>query len=293
MNNWMANLNDGDNWTSIKIIPSTHNSGAIKPLDGCSCIPWFWAKCQNVNIMDQLNIGIRGFDFRLINYSNDIFIGHTLISNLTKQSIFDTFKSFLKENPSEFIFVFIKEDWATRKEWNFNKVQKFWNSLIKIDDYSNGYNNTIFMDPKVNIKDVIIKHLRGKLILIPDNRFNHYVNTSLKVEVGTLPMDFFNVCNTWSSGDMNSAKETILQFIEKKCKKENTDATPNDIITLNNMYNIIQLNVVVLKGCLPPYFVSYKMNKWFRGYLQNNQNKALGFVCVDYATESLIKDMVC
>jgi len=281
MNKWMANLDDGKSWNTIGVIPSTHNSGAIRPEDNCMCLPWFWAKCQHNSIERQLNIGIRGFDLRLIHNENGIFIGHTILSDLQFSNVLETFKAFLHENPSEFLFVFIKPDWPTRGNWNFDNVQKMWNDMVEIDNYQNGYKNTIFMNPIINIQNILIKHLRGKIIFIPDGRLSQYKNTSLTVTVGTLPMSKFNVCQTWDKRTFDAAKETITNFINNECKICDED---------NN--NIIQINVVI--NPFPPYFVARNMNKWLLNKLklETISHKKLGFVSIDFASEHIVRSIL-
>jgi hypothetical protein len=290
--NWMSRLSDGDNWTDIKIIPSTHNSAAIKPMEGYKCIPWFWAKCQNNSVQTQLGMGIRGFDLRLSNIEGGVYIGHTLISNSNFNDILKTMKSFLNDNPSEFIFMFIKPDWPTRNKWNFNNVQELWDNFKDIDDYTSGFDNTIFLDPNINIKEVIIKNLRGKLIIIPDGKFCPYRNTSLNKGVATLPMNFFNVCETWNKNTVKNAKETIIHFIDAECKmnNKNTNNEEVQIVNTNNNYNIIQINVVV--NLVPPYFVSKYMNNWLIKNITNYKDKCLGFVSIDFANKPVVNSLL-
>ena len=86
---WMKNLDDNLRIGSIKAIPKTHNSCAIKPKKKKMTVPWLWAKCQKYDITQQLNMGVRAFDLRLNpimenqKNKNDILISHTIMSNYT------------------------------------------------------------------------------------------------------------------------------------------------------------------------------------------------------------------
>ncbi len=319
----MSALDDGKKWTYIKTIPSTHNSGAIRPFDKCQTIPWLWAKCQNKSIINQLNMGIRGFDLRLVYSPEDVYIGHYLLSSLTFGDIMYAFKEFLNNNPSEFIFIFLKPDWATRHKWNYDNIQCFWDDMKEFDDYTKGYDNTIFIDPNIDITNVIIKNIRGKVILIPDGRLSQYINPSINVGVGSLSMNIFNVCETWNKNTLNKAKDTIIHFINTYCKMNNKvrdcikrggcvkdngcgvkehdeikeedniheDMKNNYNLFNNKIYNIIQLNVVM--PALPPYFVSVYMNKWFmKEWFMNAMNTHLGFVSVDFANIKFMKQLI-
>lgn len=64
---WMGDFfQDEDTvFSKMKIIPTTHNSGAVHSKNPWLCLPWQWAKCQSVSIYEQLNMGIRCLDLRL------------------------------------------------------------------------------------------------------------------------------------------------------------------------------------------------------------------------------------
>lgn len=58
--NWMSGISD-DTYLSDISIPGTHDSGS-RIVDSYAST---WAKCQNLTITEQLNIGVRYLDMRL------------------------------------------------------------------------------------------------------------------------------------------------------------------------------------------------------------------------------------
>lgn len=271
----MSNLSDDEKWTSIKVIPHTHNSGTKDSLTFSSKFCWLWSKCQNKTILEQLNMGVRAFDFRLRIYQNEVYISHTLVSNLKFLDVMLILKSFLKKNPTEFIFLFIKPDWPTRNNWDLLEGIKLWINIEKTDTVENGYKNTIFIDKNINIGESLIKDMRGKLTVVPDGRLSNHLNPQFNAKIGTLNINNLNICNTWEQQTLNSAKQLINTFINNFCNNQESDTK----------FNLIQLNVIAFKGIIPPYLISYFMNKWMINNFDTNLK--LGFVSIDFVDENI------
>ncbi len=102
--NWMAELNDAQEIRSLSI-PGTHDSGALYSIAD------IYGKCQTLPIKEQLIAGVRFFDIRLRLVNDELFIYHNFVEQKTKfQDVLDDMVSFLKKNPSEFLFVSFKEE---------------------------------------------------------------------------------------------------------------------------------------------------------------------------------------
>ena len=286
MKKWMSNLNNDNKWTSINIIPSTHNSGAIHPLKKYKCIQWFWAKCQNHSIKSQLNMGVRGLDIRLTIDDDKIYVSHTFISEITYYDVLATIKDFLTENPSEFIFLFIKPDWPTKNKWDNNNVSLLWENTYNFNQKYKPETNIFIKNKNINLQNINIKDIRGKLIIIPDGKFSPSTNDQSFIRFAILPFNIFKVCETWNKCNFSDGKSTIIRFIEKNCKANNEKKT---------MYNIIQFNIVI--NPLPPYFISKCMNDWLQSILSVFKLYKLGFISIDFANidiiESLVQHVLC
>lgn len=109
-NNWMAALPDKASLFSLSI-PGTHDAGT----KGFS-----WnAECQRLSIGEQLSIGVRAFDLRPGVNGSTLYIYHSELvhGSETLGSIFDTYDSFLAAHPSEFLFVFLKNEAGDGTKW--------------------------------------------------------------------------------------------------------------------------------------------------------------------------------
>lgn len=100
---WMRDIPDDARVTTLSI-PGTHNSCSVDGFLG-------FGKTQNLDLADQLTAGIRFFDIRLAHYQDNLFVHHDILH--MKKSYVDVLNictDFLKQHPSEAIFVSIKNE---------------------------------------------------------------------------------------------------------------------------------------------------------------------------------------
>ena len=101
---WMAALED-DRAINELSIPGTHDSGATHSIADVA------GKCQSLSIEDQLYIGVRFLDIRLQLVGDDLNIVHSFVDQRTDfEDTLEEIVEFIEENPSEFLFISIKED---------------------------------------------------------------------------------------------------------------------------------------------------------------------------------------
>lgn len=261
---WMKNLDDNLRIGSIKAIPKTHNSCAIKPKSKKMTVPWLWAKCQKYDITQQLNMGVRAFDLRLNpimenqKNKNDILISHTIISNYTLNRVLQEMNTFLEESPDEFIFLFLNSEWEKRFNWDESSLNVLWNIINK---YS-------IIETDINL-DTPIKVVRGRIIPIPES----YILTD-KCN-GRLNETYVKTNNSWSLTSLSNVKESIYNFL-----------TAN--LNVKKLLEI-QLNYLPYRGIIPPMFVSYMTNKWFLDNVFNlfTTNNNIGFIGVDFINQNV------
>ena len=115
MEKWLSKIDDSKKLILMNI-PGTHDSTAYY----MNRISFNWARTQNLTISDQLKIGIRRLDVRIIQANNDISLDEDIICchgicdcylspnfgdrrKLTYKSILLDVKKFLEENPTEFV----------------------------------------------------------------------------------------------------------------------------------------------------------------------------------------------
>lgn len=115
---WLSKIDDEKNINEL-FIPGTHNSGAKYSFID------FSGKCQDISIMSQLTLGTRFLDIRLKNDSSGLKVVHNFIDQkLSFKSVLNTCYSFLDDNPSEFIFMSIKDEISGNSKLMFEERLK-------------------------------------------------------------------------------------------------------------------------------------------------------------------------
>ena len=152
---WMANL-DEDVYVSQISLPGTHDAGAYPSASG-------WdnalAQTQLVDIISQLNAGIRVLDFRpkYVNGTFNIAHGYVTYEDRTFDYVFEQAVSWLAEHPTEFIIVQLKNEFGNDTEsqigWQTNMRKK----LLSV---SGNYRIDTF-DPEMTLKEA-----RGKILFL-------------------------------------------------------------------------------------------------------------------------------
>ncbi len=132
-NNWMSGIKDNTSLADITI-PGTHDSGTVY-VDG---IAGAWATTQPTTIADQLKLGVRYLDLRLmrdtgVNYNVRLVHGSINCYNasggyLTLYEVFEDIYSFLNQNPTETVIVSVKKDAGD----NINLLADDINNLINL-----------------------------------------------------------------------------------------------------------------------------------------------------------------
>lgn len=110
--NWLGYLDDATPINQISL-PGTHDSGTYTV--GKFSILSTWIKTQDESITEQLNNGVRFLDIRCRHINNSFAIHHDrFFLNLNFSDILADCYKFLKENPQEFIFLSVKEEYTSQ-----------------------------------------------------------------------------------------------------------------------------------------------------------------------------------
>lgn len=89
-----------------------------------------WTFTQNMNIYEQLKLGVRVFDLRLaVTVANKLVLAHSF-GCLSVIDFFDQVKKFLLENDKEVIIIFVKPDWIHRDNVTASVWSRFYKSAI-------------------------------------------------------------------------------------------------------------------------------------------------------------------
>lgn len=92
-------------------LPGAHNSGVDKQSWYVPQVVAHWVACQNNSFLDQLNNGARALDLRILQLSRGSYLfQHNKVASLrTLTALINAVKSFLNNNPDEFIVLDFRE----------------------------------------------------------------------------------------------------------------------------------------------------------------------------------------
>lgn len=150
---WMSELPDSTRITNISI-PGTHDSTAR--LGGASYV------CQTLSLSDQLSMGVRFFDIRLILANGILSCQHGRVSqNLRFTDVLTSMTTFLGQNPSEAVFVKIQQEHTRYSGLDFSSAVQAEISSIPESVLFNA------SSPITNSTVPLLADLRGKMTIIP------------------------------------------------------------------------------------------------------------------------------
>lgn len=150
LSDWMKSVRD-DSPMCMLSIPATHDSGALYGrLVG--------TKTQDMDIAEQLEGGIRGFDIRLraSNISKKLGLYHSVMFQFTnwEDDILPTFISFLREHPSETLIVTMKCEGGDIRKYEERLIQSLQdpdNAIWFVQDFRS---------------DITLGECRGKILFL-------------------------------------------------------------------------------------------------------------------------------
>jgi hypothetical protein len=296
---WMGDFfQDEDTvFSKMKVIPTTHNSGAVHSKNPWLCLPWQWAKCQSVSIYEQLNMGIRCLDLRLRlpvggdaggdtqakreDFLNRISIVHFFESSYSLQQVFDDVARFLKEHDKETVFIMIKAEWKTRQQWNREEIDLLWKQLFRLP-YTL---RTLGYGKSGTVSDWTFHYIRQKMVFLPGGRFYRAYKRGQDVYsihgAQIIPPSFFTKYSNWNSKTIEKAKENIKSSM---------------LVALSGNYPIVETNVVRYGGAMPPYFVCKQMHLFLKDLLSDkcggDGGVRLGVLLLDFCESSVIQALL-
>lgn len=272
-NEWMKLVPDAVS-TSQLSIPGSHETAAL--YEG-------WpgtAKCQKLTIAEQLNIGVRYLDVRCRHINNKFPVFHGFVSQRqTFSDVLTTCKSFLKNNPSETIFMVVKKEYSSR--YNTRKYYETFQDYLAKEP-----KDLFFLEDRIPT----MGEVRGKIVLI--RRFNSPIPMGIQADKGwndnsSTLVTIDNAQNNFILQDMYRFKDNAKKwklFLQQfqNCKED----TNNTNLYLNN-----------LSGYKPGIFgipvitaVSNELNPKFKNYLKTLDKKVkMGIIGLDFIDHEVAK----
>ena len=156
---WMSNLKDSVDVRELAV-PGTHDSCTFLFLNSPTKLWWYkyMYQCQSWSIEEQLFSGIRYFDLRPA--GNGIIYHGEGITSYTMDSIFEIYKNFLNEHPSEGLFVRVQFQLKKCEDDDIEKCKQ--KAIYRVFDK---YNDILYRDSGVPT----VGKLRKKIYAIIEN----------------------------------------------------------------------------------------------------------------------------
>lgn len=200
--NWMSLIDDNKKLNQITL-PGSHDAGMSETKN---CNPFIGtariAQTQNLNILDQARAGSRYYDIR-IDYDKGFWedraylltyhrTGRLGCSGQHLDTILDQAIIFLKQNPSETLILKFSHT-RNYEEHSETDITSRVIDLIKIDKYKSYLFTSL--EQNLNIADLPLKEIRGKIIAVFDNEYYRYINPSKGI------FRYFD--NMWANAGLN------------------------------------------------------------------------------------------
>jgi len=211
----------------------------------------------------------------------------------------------------------IKPDWNTRKNWEFSDLQDLWGKIKGFDRVLRECGGEGEGEGEgIALSELRFQDVRGKIIVMPDGHIYNTYNTGGKGNGGgkvnrgrdvdvihgvkVVYPNFLNRCENWNSQGVRHAKQRIDEFLmTEKQRVSSVERRVNG--DESKMFPLVETNVVLFKGSVPPYVVAKCMHPYLKKeYVQMEcatddgmcYVKRLGFVLLDFANEGLVRRLL-
>ncbi|MFV8476226.1 hypothetical protein [Mycoplasma sp. BRA290] len=288
-NQWMKDVN-GMKTIFQMSLPGTHDSGAWEGVGPAWGVGWRWARTQSMNYMQQMYAGIRAFDVRCDAYLN-VRHGVTYLTT-TFADVLNNIVTFLDKNPSEFVFLRVKDEpdaINVDNAWNQDNVAKEYLKLLSEPRiYNKLFNPTGKEYDQLTMDDFRLKNLRGKIVIA--NFWHHKVlGKMIDIQKDYKAKVWSGGFNYWEAIQRNTMQDNFNDSVEQKY----TDGINFMPVANANSYDsrMLYLNFFSVAGGYP-YNSSQTLDPKFNKYLsENEQFTKLGIVYMDYPGPAIIQNV--
>lgn len=169
LSRWMYQVDDSASLSDLTI-PGTHDSGAKHESFGGT------AKCQNLTIREQLDLGVRYLDIRLRHYGDSLVVHHGAVyQHLNFDDVLLQVTDFLAENPSEIVMMEVSQEHTS--ENNTRTFEETFTTYADDPTYRNYWWRHSYVP--------VVGDVRGKIVLL--RRFSGSFWTSGGIDVTAWP----------------------------------------------------------------------------------------------------------
>lgn len=281
VDNWMSNISDDTPLSAINI-PGTHDSATKFVM--ASAI----SRTQNLSVYEQLQAGVRYFDFRFEKTETDIITVHDVTNcktgsgyfadDLTAGMIVDVCRKFLEENPTETILFQFKEGDG---DAGTTLYSEFYNRYIKGNESLWFTQNRI---PEMG-------EVRGKIVMLRvvsvDGSFDD-TNSGINFEnypyVGSTKLYDYRRCEIT---DLNNIAYAQM-YVQDSYKLGVNDKWTAIKDFIESDLSDEEFNICLTSSSkIPlPYFIAKQTNKNLSEYEFEN-GKVYGIIATDFITQEI------
>ena len=255
---WLSKIDDNILLSQLSL-PGTH--------DTCSLYGGFYVETQELTLIEQLLAGVRFLDIRC-RHINDIFaIHHGVFYQKIGfgAGVRDVCINFLKDHPTEFIFMLVKEEYDPD-----NNTQTFEETMR---DYISGYEDFFYLTEKMPT----LGEVRGKIVLLrrftsgfhPLGNYIDYADDASFISETTIKcrvQDEYTVSTIFTRDDKWDAMKKLLD--EARNSQE-----------ISTLYINYASGAGV--GCFPSMVASYT-NEKLGNYIHDEQPQFIGSLMIDF-----------
>ncbi|WP_416738280.1 hypothetical protein ACM0L0_01855 [Mycoplasma sp. 005V] len=286
-NQWMKDVNDNKTLFQMSL-PGTHDSGAWEGYGAAWTFGWRYGRTQAMSYTQQLNAGIRAFDLRSDSQINIRHGATYLYSTLT--DALNSMADFLEKNPSEFIFLRVKdESFDVNNAWYANQAAENYLKLLSQPKiYNRLFNPQGLEFWQLSQNDFKLKNLRGKIV-IANFWHNKVQSKMIEIQNNYKAKVWSGGFNYWEAISRSTMQDNYNASYEQKYN----DAVKFMPLANDNAYDSRQLylNFFSVAGGYP-YNSSADLNPKFNKVLSDNeQYTKLGLVYMDYPGPAIIENV--
>lgn len=274
---WMSEIPD-ETLISDLSIPGTHNSGALYSVGDMS------GQCQELDIHDQLQIGVRFMEFRLLLDGDSLKVVHGISDeSLSFASTISTISSFIEDHPNEFVFVSVIQylpEGTTYEEGQFDTAVK---TAITSNETVTKY---WVIDSEV--WPTSVEEARGKIF-----QLSRYEGSTFGYPAYEGWVDYDeSTTNTFEIGNYLHVQD-YYKATDLECKQSEVSECLEYSSTSENMIVMNYTSAYIINSFPPSYVpsMSATMNSWIKGILAEREEK-VGFMIGDFVTSSYVEAVI-